>query len=99
MLDALQIREVLKHVLDPELGVNIVDLGLVYKVQPKENGEVYIEMTLTTPGCPMHDTIVGGVKRVLQDQFNVEAEVEVVWDPPWSPDHVSEEGREMLGFF
>ena len=96
-----RITELLKQVYDPELGVNIVDLGLVYELKHYEaENKVYIRMTLTTPGCPMHDTIVGGVKRVLSDEMNVDdVEVDVVWDPKWSPEKMSDKAKEMLGFF
>lgn len=94
-----RIQELLKQVYDPELGVNIVDLGLVYNIQ-YHPGKVYVKMTLTTPGCPMHDTIVGGVERILKDHMKIdEVEVKIVWDPLWSPDKMSEEAKEILGYF
>lgn len=94
-----QIRDLLQQVYDPELGVNIVDLGLVYEIQHSPE-KVYIRMTLTTPGCPMHDTIVGGVERVLKDQTEAnEVEVDVVWNPRWSPEQMSERAKKQLGFF
>ncbi|WP_410769134.1 metal-sulfur cluster assembly factor [Fontibacillus sp. BL9] len=94
-----QIREWLKEVYDPELGVNIVDLGLVFDI--RDQGErIYVQMTLTTPGCPMHDTIVGGVKRILEEQMEVnEVEVDLVWEPHWSPYMMSEEAKRQLGYF
>lgn len=93
------LRELLKGVYDPELGVNIVDLGLVYEIR-EEPEKIYIRMTLTTPGCPMHDTIVGGVKWVLKDQTDKsEVAVDIVWEPKWSPDKMSEEAKNMLGYF
>lgn len=90
------IRTLLKQVIDPELGVNIVDLGLVYEAT-EDDGKVYVRMTLTTPGCPMLDTIVGGVKYVLREYDEVE--VDVVWDPPWHPGLMTEEGQQMLSWF
>lgn len=93
-----QIRESLKQVYDPELGVNIVDLGLVYDVR-EEPDRIYVQMTLTTPGCPMHDTIVGGVHRVLRDQTDKEIDVDLVWEPRWSPQNMSDAAKEQLGFF
>ncbi len=93
-----QIRESLRQVYDPELGVNIVDLGLVYDIR-EEADKVYVQMTLTTPGCPMHDTIVGGVHRVLQDKTDKEIDVDLVWEPRWSPQKMSEAAKEQLGFF
>lgn len=92
------IRELLSQVYDPELGVNIVDLGLVYEIRD-EPDELYIQMTLTTPGCPMHDTIVGGVHRILKGQVDKEINVDLVWEPRWSPDKMSEAAKQQLGFF
>lgn len=92
------IREWLKEVYDPELGVNIVDLGLVFDIRD-QGDSVFVQMTLTTPGCPMHDTIVGGVRRVLEDQLGIsDVEVELVWEPRWSPHMMSEEAKRELGF-
>lgn len=90
------IRDLLREVIDPELGLNIIDLGLVYDIQLQER-QVYVRMTLTTPGCPMLDTIVGGVKYVLRDYEEVN--VEVVWEPRWHPGLISDEGRDQLLFF
>ncbi|AOZ91510.1 metal-sulfur cluster assembly factor [Paenibacillus crassostreae] len=92
------ITECLKEVYDPELGVNIVDLGLVYDIQFVD-GNVTIVMTLTTPGCPMHDTIVGGVRRALDTLPEVlSVDVKVVWEPAWSPHLMSDEAKEDLGY-
>lgn len=92
------IRECLKEVYDPELGVNIIDLGLVYEITFHE-GNVNVQMTLTTPGCPMHDTIIGGVKRALQELPEVHSvKVDVVWEPSWSPALMSDEAKEHLGY-
>ncbi|OXS61091.1 aromatic ring hydroxylase [Cohnella sp. CIP 111063] len=93
------LRDLLKEVYDPELGVNIVDLGLVYEVRD-EPERIYVKMTLTTPGCPMHDTIAGGVKWVLAERTGKEdVNVDIVWEPKWSPRMMSMEAKEMLGFF
>jgi len=92
------IRERLKEVYDPELGVNIVDLGLVYEIQ-FHDGNAVVEMTLTTPGCPMHDTISGGVERALMSIPEVHTvKVDVVWEPAWSPSMMSDEAKEQLGY-
>jgi metal-sulfur cluster biosynthetic enzyme len=94
-----QVLEWLTTVYDPELGVNIVDLGLIYDIQIRD-GHVEITMTMTTPGCPMHHAIVGGVERTLHSIDGIRSvRVEVVWDPPWSPDKMSEEAKERLGYF
>lgn len=99
MMDQATVLQLLKDVYDPELGVNVVDLGLIYDVKI-EGGRVCIRMTLTTPGCPMHEAIVGGVRCALDRQPGVDAvEVDVVWEPRWTPDMLTPEGREALGGF
>jgi metal-sulfur cluster biosynthetic enzyme len=91
------VLEVLKSVIDPEIGLNIVDLGLVYDIQISDNF-IFITMTLTTPGCPMHGSIVDWVKRILTMSFpNKNIEVELVWEPMWTPDKMSEEAKKQLG--
>lgn len=91
-----EVLENLKEVYDPELGVNIVDLGLVYNVAV-EDGAAKIRMTLTTPGCPMHDTITGGVKWALGRLPEIkDVEVDVVWEPRWSPEMMTDEAKEQL---
>ncbi len=90
--------EVLKQVVDPELHMNIVDLGLVYDVQHKDD-TVFVDLTLTSPGCPFGPYILHAVKQTLLPLQGVsEAEIEVVWDPPWGPDKMTEEARLELGF-
>jgi metal-sulfur cluster biosynthetic enzyme len=91
------IRETLRQVIDPELGCNIVDLGLIYSVSITGR-KVAVVMTLTTPGCPMHESIRWGAQQALLNLAGVEAaEVEVVWDPPWHPSMMTEFGREATG--
>lgn len=84
--------------IDPELGVNIVDLGLVYGISV-EGGCVRIEMTMTTPACPLgeylKDLVQSAVTAAVPDVDSVE--VALVWEPPWSPDLLSDEGRRQLG--
>ena len=93
------IFEALRSVYDPELGVNVVDLGLIYDVDMNEESHVTITMTLTTPGCPMHESIGEGVGVALQDVPGVTSgEIRLVWNPPWDPSRMAEEGRRMLGF-
>lgn len=91
------VEQSLCDVIDPELGINIVDLGLVYGVISDEHNNVTITMTLTTPGCPMHDSITNGVKhRVSQlDDVGV-VEVNLVWEPEWSPSNMSDLAKELL---
>ncbi|ASS91286.1 MAG: metal-sulfur cluster assembly factor [Bacillaceae bacterium] len=93
-----KILEKLQNVLDPELGINVVDLGLIYKIEVKD-GTAFILMTLTTPGCPLHDSIAGGVKRALRDIEGIQdVNVQITWNPPWSPDRMSEKALRQLGF-
>ncbi|MDF2536182.1 MAG: hypothetical protein K0R18_2344 [Bacillales bacterium] len=88
----------LHKVIDPELDINIVDLGLVYDVNIDTNNNVQIEMTLTTPGCPLHDSIVSGVKNVVRgiDGIN-NVDVDVVWEPAWTPERMSQAALKILG--
>ncbi len=88
----------LKKVYDPEIPINIVDLGLVYGIDVSDN-KVKIRMTMTAPGCPMAFYIVHLVKEVVKQEVpEVEdVEVELVWDPPWTPDRMSEEAKKLLG--
>jgi metal-sulfur cluster biosynthetic enzyme len=91
------ILETLKQVIDPELGCNIVDLGLVYSIVIAD-GRVGVTMTLTTPGCPMHESISRGVKNILLNLECVnDVGVDVVWDPPWHPSMMTEAGRLQTG--
>ena len=96
-LNETLILETLRQVVDPEIDCNIVDLGLVYGVAI--NGcRVSVQMTLTTQGCPMHESIAAGVRMALLNLEGVEdAHVEVVWDPPWHPSMMSELGRARVG--
>lgn len=88
----------LECVYDPELGVNLVDLGLIYRLDVKD-GEVQVEMTLTTPGCPMSDSMPGAVERALLTVPGVSsASVEVVWEPRWKPEMMSERATRELGW-
>ena len=92
------ILEALKSVYDPEIPVNIVDLGLVYDVQVNDGGEVYVQMTLTAPGCGMGPFIAQQAEWAVQELEGVEeVQVEMVFDPPWSPDLISEVARSQLG--
>jgi metal-sulfur cluster biosynthetic enzyme len=94
-----EVLTVLKEVEDPEIGVNVVDLGLVYTVDIDEQGIVQVEMTLTAPGCPLHDTIARAAEMAIETLPDVkEAHVKMVWSPPWTPDRLTEEGRRLLGF-
>jgi len=96
-LNEALVLNTLRQVVDPEIDCNIVDLGLIYGTRI-EGRKVTVQMTLTTPGCPMHESIAWGVKNALLNLEAVEeAEVEIVWDPPWSPFMMSDYGRERVG--
>ncbi|GHO83618.1 metal-sulfur cluster assembly factor [Dictyobacter formicarum] len=93
------IAEALRHVYDPELGVNVIDLGLVYAIDVNANGHATIDMTLTTPGCPMHEALSDGVEAALQGIPGLTSrEIHLIWEPPWDPSRMTEEGRRLLGF-
>ena len=100
MADQVSVEDVfetLKSVYDPEIPVNVVDLGLVYDVQVNDN-DVYVQMTLTFPGCGMGPYIAQQAEWAIQDLEGVEeVEIEMVFEPPWSPDLISEEARAQLG--
>jgi metal-sulfur cluster biosynthetic enzyme len=93
------IRDSLMFVLDPEVGINVVDLGLVYGIMVEGNA-VHIDMTLTTPGCPLHSTIAEAVQRVLETRHPslVDIQMDLVWDPPWDTSMITESGRTQLGW-
>ncbi len=94
------IREMLKDVIDPELGVNIVDLGLVYDSNISEDNDVEVVMTLTSMGCPLGPVIVGEVQRALSGLLGVgQISVRIIWSPPWSPAMMSEDARDELGIW
>jgi metal-sulfur cluster biosynthetic enzyme len=95
------VREGLKNVYDPEIGVNIVDLGLVYDVDvDQDKGDVLVTMTLTSLGCPLGPVIVQEVTGALKDLPGIsDVDVKLVWSPPWSPDLMSEEAKDELGIW
>ncbi|MEQ8834395.1 MAG: metal-sulfur cluster assembly factor [Miltoncostaeaceae bacterium] len=97
-----EIRTAMKGVEDPELGVNVVDLGLLYDVIQDDAGNVTLHMTLTSMGCPLTEQIMGDARAALEPLDGVESvDVQWVWDPPWSPDSMTEEGRflmKVMGF-
>ncbi len=99
MPDQETILSALRTVKDPELNVNVVDLGLVYTVQSREN-EIDVEMTLTTPACPAGPEILRNAVAALEKIDGVaKANVKLVMSPPWSPDRMSDEARDELGIF
>lgn len=94
-----QILETLKAVMDPEIGINIVDLGLVYGVDIKEE-DVFIQITMTSPACPLHGVITNSIDKVLRKAYPTihRMTIEIVWDPPWSPAMMSEKAKKALGW-
>ncbi len=93
-----QLIEALRTVHDPEIPVNIYDLGLIYRLEVDAQGVVLVEMTLTAPACPVAGTLPVEVGRVIDAVPGVtDATVRVVWDPPWSQDRMSEEALLQLG--
>jgi metal-sulfur cluster biosynthetic enzyme len=100
--NADDVREVIrKNVFDPEIGLNIVDLGLVYDVQVPEEKKVDVTMTLTSPGCPVGPQIISGVQAFVKHEYpDLDAiNVHIVWNPLWNPDMMSQEAKDMLGFY
>jgi FeS assembly SUF system protein len=94
------IVEALKTIFDPEIPVNIYEMGLIYDLNVEPDGRVQIKMTLTSPGCPVAGTLPGEVKAKVESVSGVaSAEVEVVWDPIWNPSMMSEAARLQLGMF
>ena len=97
---AEQAKDNLKNVFDPEIGINIVDLGLVYDVDVSEKNDVLVTMTLTSLGCPLGPVIVQEVTNAMGDLPNLgEVDVKLVWSPAWSPDMMSEDARDELGIW
>ena len=92
------VREGLRGVMDPELGINIVDLGLVYDIEV-EDGHAKVTMTLTSPGCPAGGQILMGAQKAAEETDGVEkADVNLVWKPFWTPDRIDAAVRAMMGF-
>ncbi|MEW5862513.1 MAG: metal-sulfur cluster assembly factor [Pseudomonadota bacterium] len=106
MPDEEQLLAALREVNDPEVGLNIVDLGLVYGVETlREEGEAErlrarVRMTMTSPACPLGDYLTDAVREALRARFPeiAEVEVEMVWDPPWTPERMSEQARGFFGW-
>ena len=91
------VRTSLKQCMDPEVPLSIVDMGLIYGIDVNENNDVNIKMTMTTQGCPLHETMVDDVKRYTKKISGVNnVNVEIVWDPPWTMDKMSDEAKAMM---
>ncbi|HEY5536848.1 MAG TPA: iron-sulfur cluster assembly protein [Ignavibacteria bacterium] len=94
-----EVMKVLRTCYDPEIPVNIVDLGLIYDIKIATNGDVFVVMTLTSPACPVAGILPPEVQQKLKDRPMIhDARVEITFDPPWSPDRMSEEAKLELGF-
>ena len=91
------VRSSLKQCMDPEVPLSIVDMGLIYGIDVNENNDVDIKMTMTTQGCPLHETMVDDVKRYTKKVSGVNnVNVEIVWDPPWTMDKMSDDAKAMM---
>jgi metal-sulfur cluster biosynthetic enzyme len=98
MISNTELLEELRVVLDPELGINIVDLGLVYRAEAADN-RVEVDFTLTYPGCPIGPELKGEIEQVLKDVTgSEEVEARLVWEPLWGPERMTEEARLSLGY-
>ncbi|RLF80973.1 aromatic ring hydroxylase [Thermococci archaeon] len=92
------ILEKLKEVIDPEIGIDVVNLGLIYEVKINPDNTVYVKMTMTTPGCPLTMWLLQAVEqKILEIPGVKDAEIELTFDPPWTPDGISEEVKKRLG--
>lgn len=98
MITEEAVMEVLKDVYDPEIPVNVVDLGLIYDLKI-EGDVVHVTMTMTAPGCPFHEQLSFDAReKILAGTGAKDAEIDIVWDPPWTPDRITEDGKKMLGW-
>jgi len=94
-----RVREALKSIYDPEIPMNIIDLGLIYAIGWKAPGELEVRMTMTSPGCPAVEQLVAEVEKVAATAAGAErAKVEVVWEPPWGPERMSDFAKRQFGY-
>lgn len=89
------VTEAMKDVIDPELGINVVDLGLIYDISLDGSNVAVLDMTLTSAACPLQDVIEDQTRSVLQDLVS-DVKINWVWMPPWGPDKISDDGRDQL---
>lgn len=95
-----RVVDVLKTCFDPEIPVNIYDLGLIYEVKVNDGNDVFVKMTLTSPACPVAETLPPDVENKIKELPEVNsAKVEITFDPPWDKDMMSEEARLELGMW
>ena len=98
MITEERVKEAIAQVIDPEIRLNLVDLGFIYGIKI-EDGNVDIRMTLTTRGCPMHQILGKQVEDVVKSIEGIKSvKVNIIWDPPWSPKMMSESAKKFLGF-
>ena len=96
-VNVANVRDSLKKCMDPEVPLSIVDMGLIYGIDIADNNDVNIKMTMTTKGCPLHETMVDDVKRYAKKVSGVNnVDVEIVWDPPWTMDKMSDTAKAMM---
>lgn len=94
-----QILDSLKQCMDPEIPINVVDMGLIYGINVNADNKVDIKMTMTTRGCPLHDTLVSDVKRYVDKVPGVNGvDVEIVWEPTWTPEKMTEAGKKLINY-
>lgn len=98
-IDPQALRDALRNVIDPEIGMNIVDLGLIYRIE-FSGDTAQVDMTMTSPACPMGDMLLEDVESSLRKVLpeGMELDLQLVWDPPWSPAQMSEEARTQFGW-
>lgn len=98
MATKAEVREALKKVIDPEIGINIVDLGLVYEVKI-EKDIAHVRMTLTVPGCPLANMLTYQAEKAVREVEGIkDVKIELTWDPPWNPKMMSDEAKRKLGW-
>jgi len=94
-----RVRNALKNIYDPEIPMNIIDLGLVYGLTRNESGELTIRMTMTSPGCPAIEELTREVERAAREASGApDVHVELVWEPPWGPERMTEFARRQFGY-
>ena len=94
----IEVLDLLKNVMDPEIEINIVDLGLIYKLDFDAKDAINIDLTFSTPSCPLGDSIVANIKAVIEQKYpNMSTNVNIVFEPRWSTNLISEEGKKILG--
>lgn len=91
------VRAMLSHVIDPEVGLDILTMGLIYDVDVSQPGAIRVEMTLTTKGCPMSAYLTGAAKQAVRQVYpGDDIQIRIVWDPPWTPAMINRDGLDLL---